>query len=130
MSKPPKGTANTFYLTNFMKNIKKETTILMYDNDPVTFLNLRRLPGRVDYHGAGVLFHYEIAAVRALVEMGYLKPLGDPGSAEHKYFLSKTIEKLAADERWMDKTTRALRQYWAKKNARRKKVEPPLADAA
>jgi hypothetical protein len=125
-----------------MKKIKKETTILfMYDNDPITFLNLRRLPGRVDYHGAGVLLHYEIAAVRALVEMGDLKPLGDPGSTEHKYFLSKTIEKLAADERWMDKTTRALRQYWAKKNARRKNaapnlsrirrhVEPPLADAA
>jgi hypothetical protein len=29
------------------------------DNDPVTFLNLRRLPGRVDYHDAGVLLHYE-----------------------------------------------------------------------
>jgi hypothetical protein len=124
-----------------MKNIKKETTILMYNNNAVDFLNLRRLPGRVDYHGAGVLLHYEIAAVRALVEMGYLKPLGDAKGTEHKYFLTKTIEKLAADERWMDKTTRALSQYWAKKNARRKSgapnlsrirrhVEPPLADAA
>jgi hypothetical protein len=41
----------------------------MYDNNPITFLNLHRLPARIDYQGAGVLLHFEPGAIRALVEL-------------------------------------------------------------
>lgn len=92
----------------------------MYDNNPITFLNLNRLPARVDYHGAGVLLHFEPVAIKALVELGYLKPAGNLKGAEHKYFCTKTIQKLADDEKWVNEATRAVSKYWAGKNERRK----------
>ena len=95
----------------------------MYDNNPITLLNLHRLPARVDYHGAAVLLNFEVVAIRALVEMGYLKPAGNLKGAEHKYFCTKTILKLADDEKWVNDATRAVSKYWAEKNGRRKQVD-------
>jgi hypothetical protein len=92
----------------------------MYDNNPVTFLNLRRLPARVDYQGAAYLLNFEVVAIRALVELGYLKPLGNPKGMEHKYFSSRTLLKLAEDEKWLNDASRVVSKYWAEKNARRK----------
>lgn len=94
----------------------------MYDNNPITLLNLNRLPARVDYHGAGVLLHFEVVAIKALVEMSYLKPAGNLKGSEHKYFVTKTILKLADDEKWVSDATRAVSKYWAEKNSRRKAV--------
>jgi hypothetical protein len=91
----------------------------MYDNNPANFLNLRRLPARVDCHAAGVLLNFDEVAVRALMGMGYLKPLGNPKGNEHKYFSNATIQKLAQDEKWLGEATRALNKYWAGKNGRR-----------
>jgi len=91
----------------------------MYDNNPITLLNLNRLPARVDYHGAGVLLHFEVVAIKALVEMGYLKPAGNLKGSEHKYFVTKTILKLADDEKWVGDATRAVSKYWSEKNGRR-----------
>jgi hypothetical protein len=54
----------------------------MYDHNPVTFLNLRRLPARVDYQGAAYLLNFEVVAIRALVELGYLKPLGNKSQGD------------------------------------------------
>jgi hypothetical protein len=92
----------------------------MYDNNPITFLNLHRLPARVDYHGAGILLHFEPVAIRALVELGFLKPAGNVKGSEHKYFCTKTILKHADDEKWMNDATRAVSKYWAEKNSRKK----------
>ena len=88
--------------------------------NPITFLNLNRLPARVDYQGAGILLHFEFAAIKALVEMGYLKPAGNLKGLERKYLCTKTILKLADDEKWVNEATRAVSRYWAGKNARRK----------
>jgi hypothetical protein len=92
----------------------------MYDHNPITLLNLRRLPGRIDYQGAAYLLNFEVVAIRALVELGYLKPLGSPKGTEHKYFASRTILKLADDEKWLHDASRAVSKYWAEKNGRRK----------
>jgi hypothetical protein len=97
----------------------------MYDNNPATFLNLRRLPARVDYQGAAYLLNFEIVAIRALVELGYLKPLGNPKGMEHKYFSSRTLLTLAEDEKWLHDASRAVSKYWAEKNARRKNGRLP-----
>jgi hypothetical protein len=96
----------------------------MYDNNPVTLLNLHRLPARVDYHGAAVLLNFEVVAIKALVEMGYLKPAGNLKGSEHKYFCTKTLLKLADDEKWVNDATRAVSKYWAEKNGRRKTGRP------
>jgi hypothetical protein len=97
----------------------------MYDHNPVTFLNLRRLPARVDYQGAAYLLNFEVVAIRALVELGYLKPLGNPKGMEHKYFASRTLLKLAEDEKWLHEASRAVSKYWAEKNGRRKTSRHP-----
>lgn len=90
----------------------------MYDNNPLTLLNLRRLPARIDYQGAAVLLHFEVGAVKALVEVGLLKPTGNLNGQEHKYFCTKTILKLADDEKWIHDATRAVSRYWANRNRR------------
>lgn len=97
----------------------------MYDNNPTTLLNLRRLPARVDYQGAAYLLNFEVVAIRALVELGFLKPLGSPKGMEHKYLASRTLLKLADDEKWLHDASRAVSKYWAEKNGRRKNIRLP-----
>jgi hypothetical protein len=92
----------------------------VYDNNPLTLLNLARLPSRVDAQGAGILLNFETVAIRALVEMGLLKALGNPRGLEHKYFCTKKLLKLGDDEKWLSNATRAVSKYWADKNQRRK----------
>ena len=92
----------------------------MYDNNPITFLNLHRLPARVDYKGAGFLLYFEPVAIKALVDLGHLKPVVDLTGSEHKYFCTKTILALADNEKWVTNASRAVSKYWATKNARRK----------
>jgi hypothetical protein len=92
----------------------------VYDNNPLTLLNLTRLPARLDCQGAGILLNFETVSIRALVELGLLKAAGNPKGNEHKYFSTKTILKLADDEKWVNNATRAVSKYWAAKNQRRK----------
>jgi len=102
----------------------------MYDNNPTTLLNLRRLPARVDYQGAAYLLNFEVVAIRALVELGFLKPLGNPKGMEHKYLASRTLLKLADDEKWLHDASRAVSKYWAEKNGRRKTARLPRLQTA
>jgi hypothetical protein len=73
----------------------------------------------VDCQGAGVLLNFEVVSIRALVELGLLKPAGSPKGNEHKFFCTRTILKLADDEKWVNNATRAVSKYWAGKNQRR-----------
>jgi hypothetical protein len=92
----------------------------LYDNNPITLLNLVRLPARVDYQGAAVLLNFEVVSLKALVELGHLKPTGNPKGTEHRYFCTKTILKLGDDEKWISEATRAVSKYWAGRNQNRK----------
>ncbi|HUB66286.1 MAG TPA: hypothetical protein VL981_02225 [Candidatus Methylacidiphilales bacterium] len=94
------------------------------DSDKVTFLNLRILPGKVDYRRAGYILDMEPVAIQKLVALGHLKPLGNNAGTEHKYFLTQTILQCAHDAKWMDKAMRALQSHWAEKNSRRKALNP------
>lgn len=96
----------------------------MYDNNPLTLLKLHRLPARVDYHGAAVLLNFEVLAIKALVEIGQLKPLGNPQRHEHKYFSSQMLLRLAGDEKWLHEATRALKKHWAEKNRKKQSRKP------
>ena len=70
---------------------------------------------RVDCQGAGVLLNFEEVSIRALVEMGLLKPAGNAKGNERKYFCTKTILKLTEDEKWIGDATRAVSRYWSKR---------------
>ncbi len=97
----------------------------MYDNNPLTLLNLERLPARVDYEGAAVLLNFEVLAIKALVEIGQLKPLGNPQGNEHKYFSTRMLLRLGDDEKWLNEATRALKKYWAERNGKRGSRKAP-----
>jgi hypothetical protein len=97
----------------------------MYDNNPLTLLNLHRLPARLDYQGAAVLLNFEVLAIKALVEIGQLKPLGNPHGNEHKYFSTQMLLRLAEDEKWLNEATRALKRHWAEKNGKKSSRRTP-----
>ena len=71
-------------------------------SDKFEFLNLRLLPGKVDYRQAGYILAFEPVAIQRLVALGYLKPLGNNAGTEHKYFSTQTILECARDAKWMD----------------------------
>ena len=102
-----------------MKNLSTARISHLLDYDPLLLLNLRRLPGRVSVRGASALLNFEPVAIRTLIALGRLKPLGNPRSNEHKYFSSSTLLRLSDDEKWLDEATKALMKHWANKNARR-----------
>jgi hypothetical protein len=89
----------------------------MYDNNPTTLLNLRRLPARLDYSGVAVLLNFDVSAVKTLVSLGLLKPLGNAKAYNQKYFATKTIVRLAEDEKWLHDATKALLKYWSEKHS-------------
>ena len=110
-------------------------------SDKFEFLNLRLLPGKVDYRQAGYILDFEPVAIQKLVALGYLKPLGNNTGTEHKYFPTQTILQCARDAKWMDKAMKALQSHWAEKNSRRKtatlnpsrirrRLEQPVASGA
>ena len=66
------------------------------------------------------MLNFEPVAIRTLVALGLLKPLGNPHSTEHKYFSTRALLKLSDNEKWLDDATSALMKHWAGKNARRK----------
>jgi len=102
-----------------MKNLSTARISHLLDYDPLLLLNLRRLPGRVSVRGASALLNFEPVAIRTLIALRLLKPLGNPRSNEHKYFSSRTLLRLSDDEKWLDEATKALMKHWANKNARR-----------
>ena len=72
------------------------------DSDKFAFLNLRVLPGKVDYRRAGYILDMEPVAIQRLVAIGLLKPLGNNAGTEHKYFPTQTILDCSRDPKWMD----------------------------
>src|SRR6201999_2922292 len=94
------------------------------DSDKFAFLNLRVLPGKVDYRRAGYILDMEPVAIQRLVAIGLLKPLGNNAGTEHKYFPTQTILDCSRDPKWMDKAVKALQKHWAEKNSRRKALNP------
>jgi hypothetical protein len=102
-----------------MKNLSTARISHLLDYDPLLLLNLRRLPGRDSVRGAAALLNFEPVAIRTLIALRLLKPLGNPHSNEHKYFSSSTLLRLSDDEKWLDEATKALMKHWANKNARR-----------
>ena len=108
-----------------MKNLSTARISHLLDYDPLLLLNLRRLPGRVSVRGAAALLNFEPVAIRTLIALRLLKPLGNPRSNEHKYFSSSTLLRLSDDEKWLDEATKALMKHWANKNARRRTSRAP-----
>ena len=82
-------------------------------------LNSVRLPARLNAEQTATLLGFQEHDLGPLIAAGLLKPLGTPASNSPKYFSAVSVEKLVADERWLDRATRALAKYWSEKNHRK-----------
>jgi hypothetical protein len=87
----------------------------------VQFLDLRWLPGRVCSWQAAAILGFEVQHIPVLITARLLKALGNPPPNAPKYFHTKTLLRLAEDERWMDRASDALVKHWANRNTRKSK---------
>ena len=97
------------------------------------FLDLRSLPGRVSSWQAAAMLGFEVQHIPILIFSNLLHPLGAPPYNAPKYFHTKTLQRLAEDERWMARASDALVKHWANRNSRtakpaKKTVSKPSAE--
>jgi hypothetical protein len=83
-------------------------------------LNLVRLPGRLNSQQAALVLGFAEHDLPILVAAKLLKPLGSPKSNAVKYFSATEVAKAAGDEKWLNRATRAIYNYWDKQNAMRR----------
>ena len=84
--------------------------------NPNPLLSLARLPARLDFTQAAALLGFREHDIPILVRARLLKPLGNPAANCVKYFSSVELEKLANEEAWLARATKAVNDHWRKKN--------------
>ena len=89
-------------------------------NEVFTFLELRRLPGRLNCEQAAPLLGFAIHDLPVLVRAKLLKPLGNPQQQAVKYFSASEIEKCSKDPCWLNRATKAIYLYWEQQNKKRR----------
>lgn len=89
------------------------------NNDSLTLLDLMRLPGRLTAEQAAPILGFSPHDIPVLVKAKLLRPLGNPPQQAVKFFASTEIEKLARDENWLGRATRAIYNFWATQNKKR-----------
>jgi hypothetical protein len=80
------------------------------------------LPARLLAAQVAKLLNCSPEDVAILVSAGKLRPLGRPNPNAVKFFSTVELIALLADRDWLDEATRAIGQYWKRKNARRNGV--------
>ena len=85
-------------------------------SEVIEFLNLRRLPARLDVAQASSLLGFQVHDIQVLIRKGSLKPLGNPGPNAVKYFATTEIEEHAKDPKWLGKATDAISNHWKSEN--------------
>ena len=93
-------------------------------NDIERFLNLKNPPGRLTAEQAAWFLGFSADEIPILAAKGLLKPLGRPAQSGHKYYLAATLEELRRDEKWFNKASEAIVEYWRYKNSRKGKNAP------
>jgi hypothetical protein len=83
------------------------------------FLGLRTVPGRVEGLEAGWLLGFNREEISILTNAGILKVLGKPAANSPKYYSSSLLKQHAASPEWLEKASRAIHDFWRKKNQKR-----------
>ncbi|HVM50973.1 MAG TPA: hypothetical protein VMU04_23295 [Candidatus Acidoferrum sp.] len=76
-------------------------------------------PGRLDAKQVAKLLNCTPEDVAILSSAGKLRPLGKPRPNAVKFFSTIEVITLLADREWLDEVTKAIGQYWRRKNERR-----------
>ena len=87
-------------------------------------LTLRLLPAKLTYEWAAVLLGVGKDDMPILVKAGLIKPLGRPADSSVKYVATIEILRLSKDLDFLNRATRAIYEFWAKKNANRHSKKP------
>lgn len=90
------------------------------------FLNLRRLPARLNVEQTAARIGFEPEHIPVLIRGGLLKPIGNPAKNGPKLFASAEIEKKCQDSDWVEKAQRCLTRYYAERNRKGKTLLKPL----
>jgi len=85
------------------------------------FLSLPRLQARLTDEQAAWLLGFRPEDVTRLTFLKLLVPCGRPAPNAPKYHATVTIQRLAEDPVWIDKATKALADWWVRKNSTRRK---------
>ena len=80
------------------------------------FLNVRRIPARIDSRMTAAVLGFQEHDIPALVSAGLLSPLGKPVQNATKYFAFCEVESLAQDCKWLWKATQVVYDGWKEKN--------------
>jgi hypothetical protein len=86
-------------------------------------LNLRRLPAMLNVQQTAVLLGLADHDIPVLVNVGLLKPLGDPSPNAVKYFASVHILELAGELSHLCKIRNTVYAHWRAKNVAKSKPQ-------
>jgi hypothetical protein len=84
-----------------------------------TVLALPRLPARLDVQQTAKVLGFMPHDIPVLIRAKLLRPLGNPVQNAPKYFAACVVEELARNPEWLDKATKAVSDYWRRKNQMR-----------
>lgn len=87
--------------------------------DKAQFLNLRRIPARLNVEETAWHLGFLPHEIPVLMASRLLKPLGSPATNGCKYFASVDLEKFRQDAAWLGKASDAIVKYWRLKNSRK-----------
>jgi hypothetical protein len=94
------------------------------EGDRIRFLNLSRLPGRLNTQEAAWLLGFRRHDIPILVSYRLLQHLGTPARNSEKYFPAAQLERLSRDFGWLDMATASLTTYWKAQNETRPTRRP------
>jgi hypothetical protein len=76
--------------------------------------------GRLLAEQAAAVLNFRKHDIPILAKAGLLKPIGNPPRHAVKYYFAAEIERLAADQNWLSRATRAIYKYWSEQNRKRR----------
>ena len=89
------------------------------DSERYQFINLAKLPGRLNTEETAWCLGFAAHDIPILVANKLLKPLGNPPPNGGRYFAGSDIDRLRSDSKWLDKASALLIKHWRVKNDRR-----------
>jgi hypothetical protein len=93
-------------------------------------LTLVVLPGRLSVEQTAWYLGFQPHEIPVLVAAKFLKPLGHPAVSGVKYFATAQLSRLREDQRWLERASDAIVNFWKVKNGRRKNHPERDASAA
>jgi hypothetical protein len=91
----------------------------MSDQPPPALESLQ--PGRLLAEQAAGILGFKKHDIPILVKAKLLKPLGNPARHAVKYFAACQVGRLACDEEWLNRASKAVYRYWDTQNQKRRK---------